>query len=168
MSEPSLPFGTDQTSGKLREDAECRNCGRRDVQLFPLTSEDIQRKYDPDQVMVCGECREKLRKAARLESDYGTFAAIRDLSSMANLFFALLVVTATSAASFLGPSSGEGLLAVLEGFLTVLTGLNIVWASVKRRYAFTHSLSWSSKSRRVVIGISLVIAGAFSAAFFRL
>lgn len=165
MSEPSPPFGTDQMSEKLGENVECQNCGRKNVQLFLLTSDDIQRKYDPDQVKVCGDCLEKLRKATRLESDYGTFIAVRDLSLMASVFFALLVVTEISASSFLGPRSGAGTLAFLEGVVTVLTGMNIAWDSVKRRYAFTHSLPWSLKSRRVMTGISLIIAGA-SAAFF--
>ncbi len=144
------------------------NCGRRNAELFLLTSDDIQRKHSPDEVKVCGECREKLRKAARLESEYGTFTAVRDLSLISSVFFALLVVTAISTSSLLGPGSGAGVLAVLEGFVTALTGLNIVWDSVKRRYAFTHSLLWSLKSRRVIIGLSLVIAGAFSATFFQL
>ncbi len=62
------------------------NCGRKDIQLFILTSDDIQRKHSPDEVKVCGECREKLRKAARLEPEYETFTALRDLSVIASTF----------------------------------------------------------------------------------
>ncbi len=60
-------------------------------ELFKLSAEDIQRAHSPEEVgvclNVCGDCREKFRTAARLESSYKARAAFRDLLLMVPVFF---------------------------------------------------------------------------------
>ncbi len=72
--------------------AQCPNCGHRVFELFKLTAEDIQRVHSPEEMGiywgVCWDCREKFRSAARLEVDYATSKALRDVA-LFTLFFSV-------------------------------------------------------------------------------
>jgi hypothetical protein len=145
---------------------ECMNCGKKDRELYRLTGEDIQRKYDPDRwmvMMVCAQCRDALRAGAHLESNYSPLTAVKDFSLMAVLFAATIaavsIVLQLFRVSVLG---GAGRVSFLMGVLTTLSGLSILWNRLIDRYAYTHDIRWSIRSRRVVLGFSLVFAGILS------
>lgn len=142
------------------------NCGKKYRELYRLTADDIQRKYDPDKwmvMMVCAQCREALRSGARLESTYGVLVAMRDFSLMAVLFVGAIASVSIVLSSFrVSMLGGAGRVSFLVGVMTTLTGLSILWNRLIDRYAFTHDISWSILSRRVVLGFSMTFAGIFS------
>src|SRR5262245_935374 len=70
---------------------ECHSCGK-EARLVELTADDIQRARPPSITMVCAECREWYRAAARLETSYTTRTALRDLVLMASAIFLVLVL----------------------------------------------------------------------------
>lgn len=142
------------------------NCGKKDRELYRLTAEDIQRRYDPDKwmvMMVCAQCRDAIRAAARLESKYTGLTAVRDFSLFAALFVLAIISVSTVLTLFrVSMSGGDGRVSFLAGVMTTLTGLSILWNRLIDRYAFTHDIQWSVRSRRVVLGFSLIFAGILS------
>ncbi len=124
------------------------------MQLFKLTAEDIQRVYSPEQLGiywgVCGDCREKFRSAARLEVRYGGRQVVRDASLMTPFSFGVLFVLTK-----LFP----GAIFLIDA-VAFLTGMAYVYHGFDGRYAFTHDLVWSLRSRTVMLGFSLAAASA--------
>jgi hypothetical protein len=145
----------------------CMNCGKKDRELYRLTAGDIQRKYDPDKwmvMMVCAQCRDAFRAGARLESKYSPLTAVRDFSLMAVLFVGTIAAVSIALSLFrVSVLGGAGRVSFLMGVLTTLTGVSILWNRLIDRYAFTHDVRWSIRSRRVVLGFSLTFAGILSA-----
>ncbi len=143
---------TAEQSGKLRE---CHYCGRKFPRLYPVTGEDIQRKY-PQQTeafeIACGDCLEKLRSIARLVPEYSLRRAVIDASWMVPSFAAVLL-TASAGVSLV---RGAGLSNVISfshwlGLATILSGLAMIWERSRNRYGFTHNLRWTLSSRRVLV-----------------
>lgn len=140
----------------------CVSCGRKGL-LVELTVEDVQREHSPT-ISVCGECREKYRSAARLETNYPTKVAVRD--------FALSTIAVSSAIilfSYFLPSLRPSLpvstsqIVFFVTAATSLTGLKMAYSYLNGAYRFTHNLSWSLHSRYAVFSISLVLSGVLAA-----
>jgi len=135
--------------------------------LVRLTAEDIQRTHASGGIsIVCGECREKYRSAARLEVDYPTTVAVRDLGLAtiailsAIMLFSYLLLTLR-----LSLPVGVSQVVFLTSAGTSLTGLKMTYNELGRRYRFTHDLRWSLHSRYAIISISLVFSGILAATF---
>ncbi len=145
---------------------ECINCGKKDRELYRLTADDIQRRYDPDKWMVmivCAQCRDALRAGALLESKYSLLIAVRDFSLLAVLFIGTIASVSIALSLFrVSVLGGAGRVSFLAGVMTTLTGLSILWGRLMDRYAFTHDIRWSIRSRRVVVGFSMTFAGILS------
>lgn len=142
---------------------ECHDCGKKAV-LVKLTAEDIQRSRPASISMVCAECREKLRAAARLETAYSTPIALRDLGLIVIVAFSLLILVSKlisdlSASLPLGASRITFLVTAATSF----TGLRMAYSEVGYRYGFTHSLVWSLHSRYAMVSISLILSGILAA-----
>lgn len=143
---------------------ECLGCGRMVGRLFPITTEDIQRENIEHGIRICAYCLEQVRSMARLESSYTLATALRD---------AVLTVPVVSAALvFLSLGLSSSRLLASQGFIgttwflgvaTVFTGLWVIWDRLKARYGFNHSLRWSVKSRRAMLGFSLMAGGTLVA-----
>jgi uncharacterized membrane protein len=131
---------------------ECPNCGHRVFELFKLTAEDIQRVHSPEEMGiywgVCWDCREKFRSAARLEVDYATSRALRDVV-LFTLFFSVTLFLL----KLLVPSA-----TILMYGLAFFTGIMYLFRRSSGRYAFTHNLAWSMKNMNAMIGFSLIVA----------
>ena len=131
---------------------ECPNCSRRVNGLFKLTAEDIQRIHSPEEMGiywgVCWDCREKFRSAARLEVDYATSRAVRDVLLLIPVFFGTLFLM-----RLLVPSAS-----IFVYGLAFFTGIMYVFRRSSGRYAFTHNFAWSIRNRNTVIGVSLMVA----------
>ena len=132
--------------------AHCPNCGRRVFELFRLTAEDIQRVHSPEEMGiywgVCWDCREKFRSAARLEIDYATSKALRDVVVFTLLFSGILFLL-----KLLVPSA-----VIFVYVLAFFTGTRFLLGRSSGRYALTHNLVWSMRNRNAMIGVSLIVA----------
>ena len=142
-----------------REEGECPSCGKR-ATLVELTAEDIQRTLPPTIGMVCEDCRDEIRSAARLEIRYSTPKALRDLALMILVRVSLLLLTpevlfALKLTSSISPSR----IGLFVTAATALTGLRMLYSALSGRYGFTHSLSWSLHSRNAILSIALVVSG---------
>lgn len=132
--------------------AECPNCGHRVFELFKLTAEDIQRVHSPEEMGiywgVCWDCREKFRSAARLEVDYATSEALRDIG-----LFTVLCSTTLFLFRLLLPSA-----IIFASGLAFFSGIRYCYQRSSGRYAFTHNLAWSMRNRNAMVGFSLMAA----------
>ncbi len=143
---------------------ECMSCRKKVRQLFTLTGEDLQRERDPPIYRVCEACRLELQAMSRLESRYSVRMAIRDLLIFVPCIFAVLFLALAGISLVRG--SGPAEVTRISFFLdlfTILTGINLVWNNVQDRYALTHNLLWSFRSRRPMISVSVCIAGVLFA-----
>ncbi len=137
---------------ETRSLADCPNCGHRVFELFKLTAEDIQRVHSPEEMGiywgVCWDCREKFRSAARLEVDYATSKALRDVALFTVLFSATLLLLKVVVPSAM----------IFVYGLAFFTGVMYLFHRSSGRYAFTHNLAWSMRNRNSMIGGSLMVA----------
>ena len=97
--------------------------------------------------MICEECRDRYRSAARLETLYSTDIALRDLVSMVAVASSLLIVFST-VISFLSlsPPLGASQITFLVTAAASLTGVKMAYGELGSRYEFTQSFTWSSPS----------------------
>ncbi len=145
--------------------AECHGCGKKKM-LVHITAEDIRRSRPPLITMVCPECREKYRAAARLETRYSTNAALRDLALMVTIGFSLLLLFSNVVSGLRLPLPlGSSQVIFLVTAATSLTGLRMTYGALEDRYGFTHNLAWSLHSRYAMISISLILSGIFVTVF---
>ncbi len=149
-------------SGRL---LPCPVCGKRAL-LVELTAEDIQRTYPPRVSLVCVACREKHRSAARLEIDYPTRVALRELVLTTIAIFSTIILFSYLLLSVrLSLPVGTSEILFFTTAATSLTGLKMTYNEVGGRYAFTHNLRWSLHSRYGMVSISLVLSGVLAAIF---
>jgi hypothetical protein len=141
---------------------ECMWCFKRVPAVYPVTAEDIQRKKPPLWAKwACADCLAKLRSNARLESNYHASRALIELALIVISIFVFQAAISLAIIIFAGPSILNGWYTpIFIGAVTFLSGLRIIWFRVGERYAFTHSLGWSLKSRGVIIGLALTLSGA--------
>ncbi|SRR6266567_1048512 len=135
-------------------------CNRKVSEVFEVTAEDIQREKPPIGIgRVCTGCLAAIRSDARLESNYDLQRALTDLGlvlpSVLGILLALFFAASATGASWLRDWRAPFFI----GAATSLTGVRFVWYGLVGRYASTHNLAWSFRSRYVVIGLSLVGAG---------
>lgn len=102
---------------------------------------------------MCWDCREKFRSDARLEVDYATSKALRDVALFTLFFSATLFLL-----KLLAPSA-----IILVSGLAFFTGIMYLFRRSGGRYAFTHNLAWSMKNRNAMIGASLLVASVLIA-----
>lgn len=138
----------------------CPSCGNKAL-LVRLTAEDIQRTHPPRGIpIVCFECREKYRKAARLETDYPTRVAVRDLGLMTIVILSSIVLFTYLLVNLrISLPIGISQIVLLTTAGTSLMGLKMTYNELGRRYGFTHNLRWSLHSRYGILSISLVLSG---------
>jgi hypothetical protein len=143
---------------------ECPSCGTKAF-LVELTAEDIQRVRPPTMGMVCEDCREKYRSAARLEIRYSTWTALRDLALMVLVGVSLLLFVLDAFSSYkLAVSVGRSNVVFFVTAATSLTGLKMIYSELSGRYGFTHNLSWSLHSRYAILSIAVLVSGILAAA----
>ena len=134
-------------------------CGRK-ATLVKLTADDIQRVHPPPISMVCTECREKYRSAARLEVRYPTKTALLELPLMIIMGFSLLVLFSDLLSSLpISLPLGTSRILFFLIAATSLTGLKMAYGELERRYAITHNLAWSLHSRTAMLSLSLILSG---------
>ena len=115
--------------------------------------------------MVCADCREKYRSAARLEVRYPTKIALRDLALMIVVGFSLLVLISDLLSSLrISLPLGTGRIVFFLTAATSLTGLKMAYGELGRRYSFTHNLAWSLHSRVAMLSLSLILSGILASA----
>ena len=114
--------------------------------------------------MVCVECREKYRAAARLEIHYSTGLALLDLGILTIAIFSIMILFSYALRS-LQLSLPLGLSEIMFFITAVvfLTGVKMAFAEVAGRYGLTRNLRWSLRSREVIAGFSLVVSSSFVA-----
>ena len=140
----------------------CVSCGKKAL-LVELTAEDIQREHPPT-ISVCAECREKYRSAARLEINYPTRVAVRDLAlSTIGVLSTIILFSYFLLSLRLSLPVGASQIVFFITAATSLTGLKMAYSYLSGGYRFTHSLRWSLHSRYAMFSISLVLAGVLAA-----
>ena len=132
--------------------------------LVELTAEDTQRTLPPTIGMVCEDCREEVRSAARLETRYSTTKALRDLTLMILVGVSLLLLALDALFALrLATNISTSRVVLFVTAATALTGLRMLYGALHGRYGFTHSLSWSLHSRNAILSIAIVASGILAA-----
>ncbi len=154
-------LGQTSTMGYL----ECLGCGKMVDKLLLVTREDLQLVQSEHGIRVCASCLEVVRSAVRHESRYTFATALKD-SAVTIPAVSLIVTLVTLSPAFSGLGYG-GIVrtASFVGVVTFFVGLGLAWDRLKHRYGFTHNLVWSVKSRRVILGFSIMVAGIIVTAF---
>lgn len=109
--------------------------------------------------MVCEECKEKFRSAARLRTSYSTGTAVRELVLMILAGFSLLLLW-SNVISLLHVSLVVGTTGItfLAPVVVLFSGLKIARVEVGDRYGLTHNLGWSLHSRHAMIGLAMILS----------
>ena len=162
LLDPSL-MADQSTDAVANRPLICPSCGEKAL-LFRLTAEDIQRAHPPQGIpIVCAGCREKYRSAARLEVDYPTTVAVRDLGLITVVIVSSIIVFSYLLLNLrLSLPVGTSQIIFLTTAATSLTGLKMTYNELGRRYRFTHNLRWSLHSRYGILSISLVLSGVLA------
>ena len=144
---------------------ECHSCGKN-AKLVHITAEDIQRTRPPLISMVCEECRDWLRAAARLETSYSTRVAVKELTLMVLAgFFLLFLWSSIISRLHISFTFGTVGIVLLVPAVVLFSGLRIAYGVVKDRYSFTHNLAWSLHSRVAMTGIAIILSGILAIIF---
>lgn len=144
---------------------ECLGCGKMVDKLLLVTGEDLQLAQDEHWIRVCASCLEAVRSAVRLESHYTLVKALKD-SAVTIPVVSIIIILVSLSLAFSGLGSGSIVrTASVAGVFTFFIGLGAAWDRLKHRYGFAHNLEWSVKSRRVILGFSLMMAGVIVTAF---
>ncbi len=131
--------------------------------LNPVREEDMQRKCARGW-KVCDSCLQNLRDSGRQIVRYGTRTALRDLVIMTGLVFIVLLSLSYALSALKVPSLiGVSRLSSYPPLVAFLTGLFTSFGGIRDRYALSHGLMWSAKTRSVIIGLAFILAGLLSA-----
>ena len=116
--------------------------------------------------MVCEDCKDKIRTAARLETSYSTGIAMRDLVLMVLVGFSLLLLWSNLVSSLrISFVLGTTGIILLVPVIVLFTGLRVAYQVVAGRYGLTHNLAWSLHSRNAIFGPALMLSSMLAILF---
>lgn len=142
---------------------ECPLCLKKVEKLYPVTQNDMQRQHIRGW-KVCDLCLQNLRDSGRQIVRYTGRTVIRDLGVTTSLLFLVLVSISYALSTFSVHSLiGVSRLSFYPSLVAFLTGLFTSFGGIRDRYALSHGLMWSAKTRSVTIGLAFIIAGLLSA-----